>query len=260
MLFGALVAAAWTGPAARASGDEPASSKIWTARASEFETFLKNAKVVRMESVPVGVTAPQRAYLEDGPIRSLTWKPIRPGRYSGYWESYRSEIAAYELDKLLDLQMIPPTVEKQLAGKLGAAVMWVEPVKSFKELGGLPKPPPDRFADWNRQILRAKMFDVLIYNKDPNLGNWLVDPAWNLILIDHTRAFTTDKRFAHELERVDAELWERFRGLTQERLSRALGAWLGKKEIRAILERRDLLGKRIQTLVAAHGEAAVFMK
>jgi hypothetical protein len=38
-------------------------------------------------------------------------KAIRPGRQTGYWESYKSEMAAYELDKLLDLQMIPPTVD-----------------------------------------------------------------------------------------------------------------------------------------------------
>ena len=31
------------------------------------------------------------------------------------------------------------------------------------------------------QITRAKMFDNLIGNLDPNLGNWLVDPEWNLI-------------------------------------------------------------------------------
>jgi hypothetical protein len=31
---------------------------------------------------------------------------IKPGRYSGHWESYKSEIAAYELDKFFGLGMI----------------------------------------------------------------------------------------------------------------------------------------------------------
>ena len=78
-------------------------------------------------------------------------------------------------------------------------------------------------ARWNKQILRAKMFDCLIYNKDPNLGNWLVDPAWNLILIDHTRSFTSDKKFAHTLQRVDSELWQRMKALTEEQLHQTLG-------------------------------------
>ena len=78
----------------------------------------------------------------------MAWKAIKPGRKDGYWESYKSEIAAYELDKLLGLGMIPPTVEKRVKGELGAAVMWASPTKSFKELGGVPGqkgvqgPPP----------------------------------------------------------------------------------------------------------------------
>jgi hypothetical protein len=38
-----------------------------------------------------------------GPVDSFTWKPIAPGRYGGYWESYKSEIAAYELLREADL-------------------------------------------------------------------------------------------------------------------------------------------------------------
>jgi hypothetical protein len=179
---------------------EAQSAKLWVDRAPEFEEFLKNAEISRIEEIPVGVTKPQRAYFaEGGLLESMSFKGIKPGRYKGFWESYRSEIAAYELDKLLKLQMIPPTVEKRVKGDLGAAVMWVKPVKSFKELGGPPTPPPIQAARWNRQMVKAKMFDVLIFNKDPNLGNWLVDPAWNLILIDHTRSFTEEKKWAHEI-------------------------------------------------------------
>ena len=70
--------------------------------------------------------------------------------------------------------------------------------------------PPAHFASWNRQLAMAKMFDNLIGNLDPNLGNWLVDPAWNLILIDHTRAFTTDKNMVHkEMDRIDGALWDK---------------------------------------------------
>jgi hypothetical protein len=190
----------------------------------------------------------------------MSWKAIKPGRYNGFWESYRAEIAAYELDKLLDLQMIPPTVEKRVKGELGAAVMWVKPVRSFKEMGGAPTPPPVHQARWNKQILRAKMFDCLIYNKDPNLGNWLVDPAWNLILIDHTRSFTSDKKFAHSLQRVDSELWQKMRALTEEQLHLTLGKWLDKRAIRGMIERRDMMQAEIDKLVAANGEAAVFVQ
>lgn len=246
---------------AQAAAEEPANAIIWTDRAPEFEEFLRNAEIARIEDLSVGVTKPQRAYFTEGSLlESMSFKGIKPGRYKGFWESYKSDIAAYELDKLLGLQMIPPTVEKRVKGDLGAAVMWVKPVKSFKEMGGPPTPPPIQAARWNRQMVKAKMFDCLIYNKDPNLGNWLVDPAWNLILIDHTRAFTEEKKWAHTLQRVDAELWERMKALNMEQLHPVLEKWLNKGQIEAILERRDMMQKEIDKLVAQNGEAAVLMK
>jgi hypothetical protein len=223
-----------------------ASSKTWIGRHAEIEAFLKSAPVTGMEELRVGVTRPRRAKLAPGgPIEAMAWKAIKPGRYNGYWESYKSEIAAYELDKLLELGMIPPTVEKQVQGETGAAVMWVSPTQSFKELGGVPgqqgvkAPPPAQIAAWMRQLTRAKMFDDLIGNTDPNLGNWLVDPAWNLILIDHTRSFTTTKDLYHTLTQVDAELWDRMKVLDEPKLTAALGEWLDTQSVRGILARRD---------------------
>lgn len=240
---------------------ESTSSKTWLERREALEEYLKIAEVVRIEDIGVGVTKPRRAYLAPGgPIDRMAWKTVRPGMYQGFWESYKAEIAAYELDKLLALEMIPPTVERRVKGELGAAVMWIAPAKSFKELGGPPSAPPDKLAAWSRQLIRAKMFDNLISNIDPNLGNWLVDPVWNLILIDHTRSFTTKKDVVHELTRVDRELWDRMKALTVESLTPALGKWIGNREIRAIVERRDRMQGAIDKLVAAKGEAAVFVQ
>jgi hypothetical protein len=264
VLFGMLVGSPglWASiTPAQATVETPASAAIWIGRAQEFEEFLTSAEIVRIEDIPIGVTKPERAYFsEGGLVESMSFKRIKPGRYKGFWESYRSDIAAYELDKLLGLDMIPPTVEKRVEGDLGAAVMWVKPVKNFKELGGPPHPPSTHAARWNRQLVKAKMFDVLIYNRDPNLGNWLVDPAWNLILIDHTRAFTAEKKWAHTLKRVDAELWERMKTLTLEQLTPVLEKWLPRGQIEAIVERRDMMQKEIDRLVAANGEGAVLMK
>ena len=229
--------------------------RVWADRVAEIEQFLKSAEVVGVEEIGVGVTKPRRATLAPGgPCDRIAWKPIIPGRYSGYWESYKSEIAAYELDKLLGMGMIPPTVEKDVKGVKGAAVMWVSPVKSFKELGGVPGlkgvsgPPPAQIASWTRQITVAKMFDNLVGNIDPNLGNWLVDPSWNLILIDHTRAFTSTKDLYHQLVRVDADLWAKMKALDEPTLTTALGAWLDKGQIKSILQRRDKMQQAVDKL------------
>jgi hypothetical protein len=240
---------------------EAASSKTWLDRRQALEDYLKIAEVIKMEEIGLGVTKPRRAYLAPGGlVDRMAWKTIRPGIHEGFWESYRSEIVAYELDKLLGLDMIPPTVERRVKGEVGAAIMWISPAKSFKDLGGPPSAPPDKLAVWSRQLIRAKMFDNLICNIDPNLGNWLVDPAWNLILIDHTRSFTTKKDMVHVLTRIDRELWDRMKVLTVESLTSVLENWIGNREIRAIIERRDRMQGVIDKLVAAKGEAAVFVE
>jgi hypothetical protein len=244
-----------------APGAGVASAKIWVGRHAEIEAYLTTAEVVKLTDIGVGVTNPKRADLAPGgPVGAMAWKSIQPGRYNGFWESYKSEIAAYELDKALELNMVPPTVERRVRNDRGAAVMWASPTKSFKELGGAPHAPPQQMEAWNRQIVRAKMFDNLIYNRDPNLGNWLVDPAWNLILIDHTRAFTTGKDMVHKMTRIDADLWDRMKALTEESLTEVLGKWMGKGEIRSILQRRDRMQELIDKMVAEMGAAAVFVK
>ena len=241
--------------------DQAVGAKTWIGRYDELEEFLENAEVVGMEDIGVGVTRPERCYLAPGgPIEAFAWKPMRPGIYHGYYESYKAEIAAYELDKLLGLDMVPVKVERRLMGDLGAAIMWVENVQSFKDLGGVPRPPNSHIGKWNLQLIRAKMFQNLIYDKDPNEGNWLVDSDWNVILIDHSRAFTPDRRMQNQLTRVDANLWKKMQQLDEATLTAALGAWLSEREIRAILERRAEMEREIAKLVEDRGEEDVFVR
>jgi hypothetical protein len=255
----ALVVAGSAVPAHAA--EEAASAKAWLGRATEYEDVLRRAEVVRTEAIPVGVTKPVRCYLAPGGLAlSFAFKSVKPGRQTGFWESYKSEMAAYELDKLLDLGMIPPTVEKRVGNDLGAAVLWVSPVRSFKQMGGPPSPPAERFDSWNRQMARAKMFHNLINNRDPNLGNWLVDPAWNLILIDHTRAFAPGLDMIHPLTRVEKALWERMLALDEPGLKPALAPYLDGGQIKDILKRRDRMKKEIDELVAEKGEAGVLLR
>jgi hypothetical protein len=254
-----LVFSGTSGVAAPQAAEEGANAKVWVGRAAEYENFLKTAEIVRMEAIPVGVTKPARCYFAPGGLaESMALKAVRPGRQTGFWESYKSEMAAYELDKLLELQMIPPTVEKRVKGDLSAAVLWVAPVKSFKQLGGPPTPPAQYVDSWNRQMAKAKMFDNLINNRDPNLGNWLVDPAWNLILIDHTRAFAPGKEMVHKMNRIEKGLWEHMLTLELVSLKAALDPYLDGGQIKDVLQRRDRMKSEIEKMVAEKGEAAVF--
>ena len=60
-----------------------------------------------------------------------------------------------------------------------------------------------------------KMFDNLIHNPDRNAGNLIVDDDWNLYLIDHSRAFITEKKLPFTMVRIDAELWDKMLALDE---------------------------------------------
>jgi hypothetical protein len=76
------------------------SAKTWVGRQQEIEDYLKRAEVVRMEETKVGVTRPAHAYLAPGgPISEMAWKALPASAVrNGYRESYKAELAAYEMD------------------------------------------------------------------------------------------------------------------------------------------------------------------
>src|SRR5688572_11907600 len=231
-------------------------SRTWLGQEQRIEEHLRNAGITSIKDIGTGVTRPRRAYLNQiEPVESVAWKVLPPGRRGGFWESYKSEIAAYELDRLLDMHMVPPTVERRIGDETGAAVMWVTGVKSVKELGGkVPSGP-----DWGKPLRQMLMFDNLIRNIDRNAGNILIGRPGDLILIDHSRAFTTDKKLQNKVERVDAELWGRMQTLTRDSLTRSLGAWLDEEAITAIITRRDAMAVEIDKQIARSGRALVLI-
>ena len=228
---------------------------IWTGFEDQFEQQLVEGKVAKMEAVPIGVTKPQRGII-DGTSMRFAWKALRPGYSKGFMESYKAEIAAYKLDRMLDLHMVPPQVERKIDGQNGAAVYWVENTKPWS----VEKPPQGPEPQWSMQLTRMKMFDLLIANIDRNQGNLIYDADWHLILIDHSRAFIDKKDLKNiaALARVDRKLWEKMQALTIEDLDRGLGDWVGAKEKKSMLLRRDLMAKTIQEMIAKRGETSVF--
>jgi len=240
----------------------------WIGHETEIETALKNVEIVSCKATGEGVTHPQHCQVPPGGLfQSLAFKDIPPGPKDGAMESYKSEIAAYEIDKMLHLGMVPPTVEKQVKKTKGAAVYWIEGTKNFNDLGakngGAPTPPdPAKQAYWNIQLTRAKMFDCLVDNQDPNLGNWLTNSDWTLFIIDHSRALHGDTTCVHDktINHIDKELWERMQALTLADLTTHLSPWMDKSDIKAVITSRDNLGKKIDALVKKNGEANVFIK
>ncbi len=232
------------------------SVRSWIGRETAIERHLEQARVTRVEEIGTGVTRPRRAWLDPAdPVASMTWKVLPPGRPHGYWESYKSEIAAYRLDLLLAMQMVPPAVAREIDSETGAAIMWIDGVRSVKQTGGRVPDGPE----WSHAIRRMQMFDNLIGNPDRNAGNILLGAPGELILIDHSRAFVRDERLPFRFERVDATLWTRVTGLTREALTPELAPWIDDDAIDAMLKRRKRMIETVDKLVAKRGRDAVII-
>ena len=95
------------------------------AQRTKIEEFLKTAKIVSSKDIGHGVTKPKRLYLKDQDEEmSGAWKNPS-GMQGGFLEGWKYEIAAYEMDKLLELNMVPPTVERVFGGKRGSLQYWI---------------------------------------------------------------------------------------------------------------------------------------
>lgn len=244
-------------PGETAAADRPA--KVWVGHYEEYEEFLKTARVVREEVVPIGVTEPTRVFFEPGGlVESAIVKDLRPSRDSGYFESYESEIAAYELDKLLGLDMVPVTVESTLNGGKASSQLWVENAAQLSDLQKEGERAPDRAA-WVRQLRRFRVWVNLVANIDPNEGNNLVvrDPNWQLVLVDHSRAFTNRTRMIMDMTLIDRPFFERLKALNKDMLDEKVSDLIIDGS-RSLLRRRDAIVEHFEKLAKEKGEAAVF--
>jgi len=266
ILLAALPLGAQAPAPAPAAGPPPApqaapaalGAKVWIGRYAEFEEYLRTAPIERITSIPIGVTKPKRAFFTPGGLAaSAAVKHLPMGVRAGFWESHKSEIAAYELDRLLGLDMVPPTVERRVEGELGAVTLWVEGCKMIKDVDQKACPRP---VEWAKQVCRQRVFDNLTANIDDNAGNMLIDGEWNIILIDHTRCFAVDKLpFEKEMTRIDKEMFARLKALDEAGIMKQVRPWvLSDGQARAILKRRDKIVAIFEKLAKERGEAAVF--
>lgn len=247
-----------TAPAAAAAVPAPVGAKSWIGRYAEIEEFLRTAPVERSADLPVGVTKSSRAFfVPGGPAASATVKHLPMGRRGGFWEAHRSEIAAYQLDRVLGLDMVPPTVERRVGSDLASVQLWVDGCRVIKDVDQSACPKP---IEWAKQACRQKVFDDLIANIDRNAGNILVDGDWNLVLIDHSRAFATDRMpFEKDTERIDRAFFEKLKALDEASVMAQVRPWLmSDGQARDILERRDKIVARFERKARKRGEAAVF--
>jgi hypothetical protein len=240
-----------------------------------IERFLATARVIAIEPIGMGITDPDRVTLElDGVTHDAVYKDIddepRPGGteveggfIASLQDSYRLEIAAYVVDRIIGLGMVPATIKRRIRGYDGSLQWWVD--SKMTEAGRIKQgiDPPDRLA-WNQEVLKLRLFDRLIYNIDRNLDNLLITETFEIRLIDHSRSFQNFARLRNpeQLTMFSRSLLKGLERLEYEDLKERLGEpnYLLDGQIRALLERRDLILELAEQRVAELGEEAVLYK
>jgi len=241
------------------------------AKRSRWEEFLKTAEITEYQNVGEGVTKPIWLTLKKGDVvRKAIWKNPK-GIQQGFLEGWQYEIAAYEMDKLLELNMVPPTVERTFGKKKGSLQLAID--KLYSELEIMEKNiefPKEMIDNRNDRKYITRAFDSLIGNEDRTQQNILFNTSWRIILIDHSRSFRSSKMFAERLmygkngikgellfRRLPRSFVEKIKALTADKIQEAVGSYLTKKEINAIVARKELLLKEIEEMIKEKGEGKV---
>jgi hypothetical protein len=218
---------------------------------AEQETFLKQARIVRARPAGKGVTNTVRITLSDGVVtHDASVQTIEEARARfetpygtelNFKDSWRFNVAAYRIDRLLELGMTPPSVERRYRDKTASFTWWLDEVlMDEQERLRTRQPAPDTEA-WNQQMWTTRLFDQLIANADRNLTNLLIDRQWTVWMIDHSRAFRNNPAPAvpGNLSKVERRLMDRLRQLDADRLKQAVGDYLEPAQIKTLLQRRD---------------------
>ena len=205
------------------------------------EVNLRTDDVIHVEEVGTGKTNPLKVTLSSGIEGVFKKESVSPV------SNHRAEIAAYRLDSLLGLGMVPPTVERNINNQSGSLQIWVEGTKTAQELGKTMRElleMSEKFADGYGRDLKA--FDYLIQNRDrSNSGqNVLIHNSGKWVAIDHGYSFITGTTKVPRSVNLTRQMRERLSSISESEIRSQLHDLLNPWQIDELLIRREQLLKK----------------
>ena len=233
----------------------------------QIEQFLLTAKVVKSGPAHRGITNSYRLTLTDGTIthdahfqpidEHAAMKEMASGRREmNFVDSYKYNIAAYQLAEMLGLDdMVPVYVQRKWEGKTGSFSWWL-PVKMDEAERIKQKVPIPDADNWNKQMYKIRVLDQLVYDTDPNLTNVLIGEDWKIYRIDFSRAFRLykDLQSTKDLVQCDRQLLAKLKALDGNELATRTKGFLNKQEVQAVMARREKIVNHFQKLIGEKGE------
>jgi hypothetical protein len=246
------------------------------ARRAQWEEFLKTADIVAFARIGEGVTNPWKLTLRQGGVENKgAWKGLDE-RHGYFADSWKYEIAAYRIDRLIGLNMVPPTVEREFKGKRGSLSLWIQNRGSLLDIEEKKIPiPASAQAQMNDMKYVTRLWACLVANDDLTQQNILITEDWRTILIDHSRAFRWSREYTERLiygahgiktfedgrpvlfRRVPRRLVDSIKDLDFATVKEAVGPYLTDGEIASVIARKKLLLDEIDAMVRQEGEGKV---
>jgi hypothetical protein len=231
----------------------------------KVELILREGRIVSQKDIGQGITGAKKVLVgKDGQQLEAVFKAVdQSAEYAFIFgveqeeffrDSYKHEIAAYELDRLLGLGLVPPAVERKIDGVRGSIQLWVDR-EWFRFIHG--QPPPDR-EDADEYVHAVRLLDYLIFNSDRHFRNLFFNSEWRPVPIDHSRAFHAMTVPARPLYRFPKQPIDCLRTIDRPQLQRIVGKYLDSDQMDALVKRRQIVIDLVDAAVAERGEANVF--
>lgn len=233
---------------------EPPQGEGWPQGEEELpdevlEKFLATARVtgdsgLEVEGLPIRILELERGKMRlravFGSGRETAAEAAEAGRAA--WRHHRHQVAAYRLDRLLGLGLVPVSVSRTVDGVEGVVQIWMEAALDLPTIEAY-----GRFSlleGLEPQIARARGFGTLIGRAESLAAGRMLLPAPRRVLsADNGVAFPVDRDVATYLPEgcgpVGAAFLGALRSLDRRRLESELQDLLSAAQIDALLARRD---------------------
>jgi hypothetical protein len=235
-----------------------------TADAKRCEQALREGEIVSSREVGQGVSGALRIGIRfegaevSGIFKSITSEvkgyTFHKEKAPRYRDSWKHEVAAYELDRLLNLRLVPATVEREIKGTRGSLQAWTD--RPLTRFGEGPLPPDSRLAD--NYLHAQRFFDYLIFNTDRHIRNVMFGSDWRPVAIDQSITFHGLKRPYRPLYRFPRGPIEALERLDERALQEKLGRYLAKDEIKGLVQRRARIIELVKAAKAEGRPEALF--
>ena len=228
---------------------------------SELEHFLRTAQITNIEKGKIaGRTAAWKITLEDETqLRYGIFKYVHHSRPKFPPDSYTYELAAYELDKLLDFGRIPYVVEREIEGLKGSLQIRIENCFGLDAKQRQNLRSPDEEAFQNR-LEELNVFENLVYCERKELDDVLIhQESWEVCRVDFGEAFDPTPELIpdQKIIRCSKKFFQNLQSLDNDVIKTKLKDYLNEEEISALLERKISIIKIIKKLIKEKGEEAV---